>query len=95
MQRAMSLLKKNLLTKKVEKLMVDTLAILTQAPNRLEVTQTLLALEEKWQLKQRLSQLDSFANGQASRVLAEDWSRLWDVLDAQLQTATTALTKTQ
>jgi hypothetical protein len=74
--------------------MADTLEILTQAPNRLEITRTLLALAENSQLKQRQLAWGKSANGLASSELVEASDQLWAVLEDQLQTATTALTRT-
>jgi hypothetical protein len=74
---------------------MDTLATLTKAQNRSEITKTLLALGESLQRKQLLSAQEWSANGQDLRVQAAEHNRLWAVLEDQLQTATMGLTKTR
>jgi hypothetical protein len=74
---------------------VDTLATLTQAPNRLEITKTLSQLAVNSQLKSHQLTWAPSANGLASRELVAESDRLWAALEDQLQIATMALTRTQ
>lgn len=79
-----------------ERLIVATLTqILTQAPNRSAIYQTLLALDESERAKSRLSSQVIHANGLDLKEQEAVSYQLWVALEDLLQTATMGLTKTQ